>query len=351
MKFASPMAFLLLAVVPLLLLVHLGRLRVGSVRFPAVTAARAAGHSLRQRLRHLVLLLRVAALVLIVVAAARPQMGKEMVSERTKGIAIEMIVDRSGSMGLEMTFGRKQVSRLDAVKAVFEEFVLGDDEGLEGRPNDMIGLVAFARYADTLCPLTLSHGALIEFLRGAQVVKREEEDGTSIGDALALAAARLKTAEESLAGRGKGEKPYEIKSKIIILLTDGQSNAGKRAPLDAAKMAAEWGIKVYTIGVGGKEAVATVQTPFGPYKMLMGPGLDEKTLKAVAEATGGIYREAETAEALKNVYQEIDRLERSEIQSVRYLDYRELFWPFALSGLALLLLEVVLGSTIFRRIP
>jgi len=351
MRFASPWAFMLLGLIPLLLALHLGRLRVGALRFPTVKAASAAGRSWRVRLRHTVLALRILCLILVVVALARPQMGKERVVERTKGVAIEMVVDRSGSMGFEMTLGKKKVTRLDAVKTVFEQFVLGDGRDLPGRPNDMIGLVSFARYADTLCPLTLSHGALVEFLRNTDVVKREEEDGTSIGDALALAAARLKTAEEALAKAGKGAKAYEIKSKVIILLTDGQNNAGRRAPLEAAKLAAEWGIKIYAIGVGGKEAVATVQTPFGPYKMLVGPGLDEGTLQSVAEATGGIYRSAETQEALKGVYEEIDRLERSEIESERYLDYRELFWPFALGALCLLLLEILLGATAFRRIP
>lgn len=351
MRFASPYAFLLLLLLPPLVLLHLRRFKAGSIRFPSTAGASHAGRSVRQRLRFLPLALRVLALALMAVALARPQFGREEVKEQTRGVAIEMVVDRSGSMGLEMTFGTKQMTRLDAVKKVFQEFVAGNGKELKGRPNDLIGMVAFARYADTLCPLTLSHPALENFLETVQVVKRPDEDGTAIGDAIALAAARLKTAEESLAPRGGAKPSYEIKSKLLILLTDGQNNAGKRSPVEAAALAKSWGVKIHAIGVGSKEAVATVQTPFGPYKVAVGPGLDEETLRAVAETTGGIYRTADTAEALRSVYAEIDKMEKSEIQSSRYLDYSETFTPWALAALAALLAEAALEATWLRRIP
>ncbi|HSG27809.1 MAG TPA: VWA domain-containing protein, partial [Candidatus Krumholzibacterium sp.] len=229
----------------------------------------------------------------------------------------------------------------------------GNGETLGGRPNDLAGMIAFARYADTMAPLTLGHGALLRFLDTVEIVRRKSEDGTAIGDAIALAAARLKTAEEDLAkfASETGDKEYEIKSKIMILLTDGQNNSGLRTPVEAARMAAEWGIKIYTIGVGGGESVSTVSTLFGEFKIPSQSRVDTRPLEAVAELTGGVFRLASDEESLRQIYEEIDELEKSEIESVRYVDYRELFVPFAAAALALLILEVVLSTIVFRRIP
>jgi Ca-activated chloride channel family protein len=139
---------------------------------------------------------------------------------------------------------------------------------------------------------------------------------------------------------------------VIILLTDGQNNCGRRTMQDAAKLCAEWKIKVYAIGVGGGDAVTTIQTPFGAYKFAAaGPSVDEAALAELAQATGGLFRMAHDADSLKAIYQEIDRLERSEVESIRFLDYREMFVPFALAALAVLILEVLLLCTVFRRIP
>jgi Ca-activated chloride channel family protein len=210
-------------------------------------------------------------------------------------------------------------------------------------------MVVFARFADTVCPLTLGHGALARFLESVHIVRVQSEDGTSIGDGLALAAARLKTAEETLAREGKSD--YEIKSKVVILLTDGRHNRGKRRPAEAAKLAKEWGVKVYTIGVGGPDDTVVVQDFFGTRRVPAGSDVDGATLEAIARETGGIFRLARDADALRAVYEEIDELEKSEIESTRFLDYRELFWPFALAGLVLLVVEIVLSCTVFRRIP
>jgi Ca-activated chloride channel family protein len=284
-------------------------------------------------------------LVLLTIGLARPQQGREEVRDVTQGVAIEMVVDRSGSMAQELIYEGKELNRLEVVKQVFKDFVLGNGKDLQGRQNDIIGLVAFARYADTLCPLTLSHGALDRFIESIQIVTRKNEDGTAIGDALALAAARLRTAEETL------RKDYRIKSKVAILLTDGQNNAGKRSPLEAARLAKDWGIKVYAIGIGGRESFVTVRTPLGDYKMPGGPGVDEATLKRIADETGGAFWLAESADKLHQIYREIDRLERTEIESIRHIDYDERFLPFVLIAIALLALEQVLISTIFRRVP
>jgi Ca-activated chloride channel family protein len=306
------------------------------------------------------MILRTLALIFLCIAVARPQEGKEMVRDVSKGIAIEMVVDRSGSMSAEMDFGGRQLNRLEVSKKVFDEFVTGKREekglslgkGLSGRPNDLIGMITFARYADTICPLTLAHDALGEFLKNVKLVQQRNEDGTAIGDALALAAARLKTAEESLKQyeQDKG-KSYQIKSKIIILLTDGRANCGKRSPEEAAELAAKWGIKIYTIGIGGGEAYNTIQTPMGEYKMPIAQDMDEATLQMLADKTGGVFRVAQDADSMRAIYKEIDKLEKSQVESVRYQNYREMFLPFTLASLAFILLEVVLSSTIFRRIP
>jgi Ca-activated chloride channel family protein len=351
MRFESPLAFLILLAVPVVM--YAGRRRrPRGVRFSSTDHAGRSGRSLRQRLRFVPLALRVLVLLLLAVALARPQQGKEQVRDVSKGIAIEMVVDRSGSMGAEMDFGGERLTRLDVVKRVFEEFVQGNRRGLPGRPNDLIGMVAFARYADTICPLTLAHGALGRFLESVRLVQRENEDGTAIGDAIALAAARLQTAEQTLADQARDpDRTYEIKGKAIILLTDGQNNRGKRSPQQAAELAAEWGIKVHTIGVGGGQGVTTIRTPFGDYKVPTGPGVDTRALEGIAAATGGTFHTAEDAESLRQVYEEIDRLEKSEFEAVRYVDYRELFAPFAFAALMVLFAEVAASCTVFRRLP
>lgn len=353
MRFETPWALLALLAIPLALYLRARANRAGTgLRFPSLANVLGAGRSHRQRLTFLPTALRVLALALLIVALARPQQGKELVRDLSKGVAIEMVVDRSGSMGAEMSYGRKTMTRLETVKRVFEEFVTGNKKDLPGRPNDLVGMIAFARYPDTICPLTLAHGALERFLENLRLVQRQSEDGTAIGDALALAAARLKTAEADLARQMKEpETKYEIKSKVIILLTDGQNNCGKRGPREAAELAAKWGVKIHAIGIGGQESVTTIHTPLGDYKVPGGPGVDEGMLKAIAQATGGICRLAEDEESLRAVYAEIDKLEKSEIEAVRYLDYRELFSPFALAALGLLALAVALGSTLVRKIP
>ena len=353
MRFESPWALLALIAIPLILFYLSRRKGPGSIRFSSIGNARGAGRSLRQRMALLPLALRTVALILLVLALARPQMGREKVKDVTKGVAVQMVVDRSSSMTAEMDYRGIRRNRLEVVKKVFEEFIMGNGEELEGRPNDLVGMVAFARYADTMAPLTLGHGALLRFLDQVKIVTRRAEDGTAIGDALALAAARLRTAEEDISryASESGEKEYEIKSKIIILLTDGQNNYGKRTPEQAAQLAADWGIKVYTIGVGGNDGVSTVKTLFGNFKVPTGTRVDTRPLQRVAEMTGGIFRMAADEASLREVYTEIDRLEKSNIESVRYIDYKELFVPFALIALCLVILEAILSATIFRRIP
>lgn len=352
MHFGSPLALLLLLALPAIYWYGPYRRPGAALRFSAARLARAAGTSARQRVEPLLPVLRFGALALLIVALARPQEGQERVRDLSRGIAIEMVLDRSGSMAEEMAFEGKTLNRLEVVKRVFDEFVQGNGNDLDGRPADLIGLITFAGYADTIAPLTLGHDALSRLVKEVKLVQLESEDGTAIGDAIALAAARLKTAEEAQR-RVNAEigNNYEIKSKIIILLTDGQSNRGEYEPDDAAAMAEDWGIKIYTIGIGNNPRGATVQTPLGAISMPARRSLDEETLAGLAERTGGIYRRADSAEGLREIYEEIGELEKSEVESLRYLDYKERFPPFAIAGLVLLLAEIVLRNTWLRKHP
>lgn len=350
LHFESPWMLLLLILPALALFVVFRRRSRASLRFSSTSLVLRAGASLRQRLLWLPVVLRVVVMLLLALALARPQIGTEKVRDVSRGIAIEMVIDRSSSMSAELRYRGRRQTRLDIAKQIFEEFVKGDGSNLSGRPADLIGMITFARYADTICPLTLAHGALSAFLPTVKLVDQESEDGTAIGDAVALAAARLQTAEETLA-RQIGEKnAYEIKNKVIILLTDGENNAGERTVEEAADIAAAWGIKIYAIGVGGSGS-STIRTPLGNFSVPFGRGVDEESLKTLAETTGGVYRAAADAETLRSVYEEIDELEKSEIESMRFVDYREFFPPFLLAGLGVLVLEIILSSTVFRRIP
>ena len=359
MSFETPWAFLLLLILPVIIYRYFTRsalgLRTGKLLFPSARHAAGAGISLRSRLAHLPYVLRLMALILLIIALARPLAGMEKIYDISKGIAIEVVIDRSSSMKAEMIFAGEQLNRLEVAKRVFLEFVQGSQGDLAGRPNDLIGLITFARYADTACPLTLAHGALASFVEPIELVNRKPEDGTAIGDALALAAARLQKAEETITQQSlladSKEPSYEIKSKIIILLTDGEQNAGKRTAQEAAELAKEWSIKIYTIGIGGQESLVRIPTLFGTQVIQRGPGVDKQTLAALAQTTGGIFRMAEDGDALRAVYSEIDKLEKSEIESIRYMDYTERFTPFALGTLILLALEILLRTTYFRRIP
>ncbi|MBN1410279.1 MAG: VWA domain-containing protein [Spirochaetales bacterium] len=353
-QFDAPAAFLLLLLIPVMLFFHLRKKKPAGLKYSSVQNIKKINISLKQRLSFIPLVLRIIALVFFTVALARPQEGKELVRDISKGVAMEMVVDRSSSMSLQKDFPQGTQTRLDIVKKAFKEFVQGNGFDLTGRTDDLIGMVIFARYADTICPLTLSHGALLSFIDSVKIVQIQEEDGTSIGDALALACARLKTAEESMAKQTKEDKSnYEIKSKIVILLSDGQDTGiGKKSPDEAIELARKWRIKVYTIGISGNGWYIIQDDPFwGRSKRPAPSQFDTSLMKKIARETGGLFREASDPESLKSVYKEIDELEKSEIESVRYLDYKELFMLYAVLGLAVLLLEIALSSTVFRRIP
>jgi Ca-activated chloride channel family protein len=356
----SPWVLLLLLTLPVLVWLMVRRKRQPAVKFSNLAAVKGYSPSWRQRFRPLLIVLRVVCIACLIFALARPRKGTMISQISTEGVAIEMVVDRSGSMGTEMPYGGQTLSRLDVVKRVFTDFVKGDKKDFKGRGSDMVGLVTFARYPDTVCPLVQNHEVLTQFLKRASVARLQSEDGTAIGDAVALAAARLYKAEDELKRRtaalagdaAKSGEEFTIKSKIMVLLTDGNNNYGKYDPLEAAALAKKWGIKIYAIGVGGGQSFVTMQTPMGTYKMPTGgQELDEQLLKAMAEQTGGFYARAEDADALKGICKKIDDLEKTKVTSVQYTQYAERFSIWAWVALGALIAEILASCTIFRKIP
>jgi Ca-activated chloride channel family protein len=360
----SPWVLVLLLILPALAWLAVRRKGTAAVRFPSLGDMRNAPGSWRLRFRPVLTAARVLCVGLLIVALARPREKTVLSEVSTEGVAIEAVVDRSGSMAAEMDYYGRKLNRLEVVKNVLSDFVGGSEKGLTGRRSDLVGLVSFARYADTMCPLVLSHDVLLEFLKKTQIVKLRNEDGTAIGDAIALAAARLHKAESEMQKRranleliGSGteqaqEEPgFKIKSKAVILLTDGRHNAGRYDPLQAAELAKEWDIKIYTIGIGSAQAFTTVRTPMGSFKMPTRQQLDEGLLKAIAEQTGGFYSRADDAKKLHEIIKQIDELEKSEVKSIQYAQYSEDFRPWALAALVVLVLEMLAGSTILRKIP
>jgi Ca-activated chloride channel family protein len=316
-----------------------------AARMPAVltysslTLVNVAPRSARARLATLPALLLAAAVLALAVALAGPRTGSATSRLHREGIAIAMVVDRSGSMqARDFVSGNTSVSRLDVVKDVFRTFVIGEG-AVGGRPDDLVGLVVFARYADGLCPLTLDHGNLLSILSDVEIVTEQAEDGTAVGEGLALAVERLRGVEAS--------------SKVALLLTDGVNNVGDIDPLQAADLAAQHGIKVYTIGAGTTGfAPVPVQVPGGQTVLRQAyVQIDEQTLQQIAQRTGGRYFHASDARGLAEVIEEIDRLERSEISEVRYLSYEYHYAGWVGAGLLLIGSAGVLSGTVLRRLP
>ncbi|MBW2275544.1 MAG: VWA domain-containing protein [Deltaproteobacteria bacterium] len=311
----------------------------GRLTYSSLALVEAAPRSLRARLAALPALLLALAVLLFAVALAGPRSGDATTEIHREGIAIAMVVDHSGSMeARDFVQGNTGVSRLDAVKAVMRKFVLGEEE-LSGRPDDLIGVVLFARYADAICPLTLDHLNLANILDQIEIVRDRAEDGTAVGEGLALAVERLRR--------------HPAKSKVVILLTDGVSNAGEIDPLQAATLAAAHDIRVYAVGAGRTgTAPIPVALPDGRRVLRrVRVELDEKTLQKIASRTGGRYFHAANVDALEEVYEEIDRLERSEITELRYLQYTEHYAAWVGAGLVAVVFSALLGGTVLRRFP
>jgi Ca-activated chloride channel family protein len=350
----------------LLLLLLLPTLWWRSRRRPAVafSSLMAASHvkpSWAVRLRFIVPTLRLLAVALLIVAIARPQLPNEQSRVIAEGIAIQLILDRSGSMrAQDFELDGKPADRMAASKRVIQEFIEGKGD-LAGRPNDLVGLIAFARYADSMCPLTLDHSHVLKTLEQVHFVLQRSEDGTAIGDAIALGVERLHQLTDKAEDRGA--RPPQ--SNVIILLTDGESNVGDIDPVTAAEMAAAFGIRVYTIGAGSLGGMAPVPIPMLDGRVVtqnVPVSIDEATLREIAQHTGGRYFRATDTDRLIDIYSEIDRLEKTRIEETRYVQYGEpAVEQFTIAGVALppllaivfglLLLETLCVSTRWRTLP
>jgi Ca-activated chloride channel family protein len=301
--------------------------RSGTLRYSALAAVREVGVGRSRWAHHIPTALRLSAMALATVALARPQTGISSENVLTDGIDIVMVLDVSSSMLAEDL----QPNRLEAAKAVASEFVAG-------RRSDRIGLVAFAGQAFTQAPLTFDYSVVRSLM--ADLGVGMIEDGTAVGMGLATAVKRLEASASA--------------SKVVILLTDGRSNAGEIGPVTAARMAQALGVRVYTIGAGSQgTAPMPVDDPFSGGRVYTNVrvDIDEPTLREMADLTGGRYFRATDSEGLRDIYAEIDLLERTEVEIQNFTRYRERF-PLVLgAGLFLLLLEFGLANTVLRRLP
>jgi Ca-activated chloride channel family protein len=327
LEFAYPGFLFLLALIPLLAAWHWLRLgkNTPTLQVSGTEAFESSRRTIRQYLYHGMTVLRLVALALLIVALARPQSTLKQQNVSIEGIDIVLSLDISSSMLAQDL----KPDRLEAAKSVSHEF-------FTGRPNDRIGLVVFSGEAFTQCPLTTDHTIMENMLD--DIKSGLIQDGTAIGDGLAIAINRLKESQAI--------------SKVIILLTDGVNNAGSIDPLSAAEIAKIYGIRIYTIGVGTHGyAPYPVQTPFGMQYQNMEVQIDETLLQKVAGMTDGKYFRATDNSSLEEVYKEIDLLEKSKIDVTEFRKKQEEFLPWAAFAFLLLFLEIFSRLTLFRSLP
>jgi Ca-activated chloride channel family protein len=332
MVFAHPWLLLLLLLLPLLAWLKGKRGQPPAFLYSSVQLVRAVLNVSRSRSGGFLAALRWLALALLIVALAQPRFSKSETKVHASGIDIVVAFDLSGSMASEdFEVGRQRVSRVDMARHVLRGFI-------EKRPNDRIGLVAFATQAYIAAPPTLDHDYLLKSLERLEL-GTIDPNYTGVGSALSTAVNRL--------------RDLKSKSRIVILMTDGQNNTGKIAPLVAAEAAQALGVKVYTIGVGMQG-----QAPMPEYRggrkvryRWQPVDIDEETLQKIADLTGAKYYRADNTEKFQAIYTEIDRLEKSEAEVKKYAQFRELFPWFVSPGLGLILIELVLRHTLLRRLP
>jgi Ca-activated chloride channel family protein len=331
LSFAQPQMLWLLFLIPLISWLK-GKIGgTPGVMFSTTKTIAKIGGRRRSRAGDFLTGLLYVALACLILALARPQLGKTITRTQASGVDIMLVIDVSRSMLAEdFTIGGQRANRLEAVKGVTEQFI-------KERPNDRIGIVAFAGRPYLVSPLTLDHDWLVQNLDRTRIGL--VEDGTAIGSALASASNRL--------------KDKEAKSKLVVLLTDGDNNAGRVTPLTAAEAAKALGIKVYTIGSGSRgNAPFPFVDPFGRTVYRQIPvEFDEESLQQIATLTGGSYFRATDTQSLQRIFDEIDQLEKSEVEVQKVAQYRDLFPWFVLVGTVLLAAETLLGQTLWRRLP
>ena len=328
-RFEDPWLLLFFLMVPFLTIRGKGK-QQATISYSSIDTLQAIRSARVEILSILPLVLRMIAISLLVLSLARPQEGYKSTEILSVGVDIMLALDTSGSMqALDFIKDEKRDTRLAMVKDVVSQFI-------DNRPNDRMGMVVFGSEAYTQCPLTLDQGILKSFLSKLDIGMAG--DSTAIGSAIGIAVKRL--------------KDLESESKVIILLTDGQNNAGSLPPLQAAQTAKAFGIKIHTIAVGthGK-APFLVNSIFGQRYVYQQVDIDEDTLKKISDLTGGQYFRATDLESLKTIYKKIDEMEKSEVKVIDHSEYTELFHYFLIPGLMILLLEILLSNTVLRRIP
>lgn len=327
--FANPEFFYLLILVPLFIVWYFWNQKssLPAIRFSDSSSLREVTVTMRQRLRHTQFAFRMLAFALLVFVLARPQSSSSEDKVTTEGIDIVMALDISGSMNAEDL----KPNRIEAAKENALNFI-------SERANDRIGIVLFAGESFTQAPITIDHDVLVNLFKDIKI-GLIDQDGTAIGMGLATAVSRLKDSD--------------AKSKVVILLTDGVNNTGFIAPLTAAEIADEYGITVYTIGVGTRgKAPIPVQDAFGrTFRQMMDVDIDEPTLKEIAKLTGGEYFRATDNKALAEIYAKIDDMVKTKVEVATFNRYSEKFLPFMIAALVLFGLEILGRYTIFRTLP
>jgi Ca-activated chloride channel homolog len=331
MTFAHPYFLLLLLLVPVLAWLKGKHGQQPAFLYSSVQLVKDVSRVSRASTGRILLALRWLALALFVVGLARPQYSESETTVKASGIDIVIALDLSTSMESEdFLLDGQRVSRLDIAKNVLRQFI-------EKRPGDRIGIVAFARQAFIASPITLDHTFLVQNLERLNL--RTIEDGTAIGAGLMAALNRL--------------RDLQAKSKLVILMTDGQNNVAKIPPNTAAEAAEALKVKVYTIGVGtrGMAPVPRMNVFGQKVYVQVQVDIDEDTLKNIAQRTGAKYYRADSTDTLRKIYDDIDRLEKTEVEVKHYVRVDELFAWAVVPGLFLLLLEILLSHTVWRRLP
>jgi Ca-activated chloride channel family protein len=323
MDFAHPSLFLLLLLLPLAAWLKGRHGRPPAFVYSSVKLVAGLGNARRSRAGALLAALRWLALALLIAALAEPRLTRSTTEVKASGIDIVVALDLSGSMTTpDYEKDGQRVNRFNMAKSVLKKFV-------EERPNDRIGLVVFAAQAFIASPMTLDHDYLLENIDRLEI-GTINSDATAIGDGITTALNRL--------------RELKSKSRILVLMTDGGNNSGKIDPLTATEAAQALGVKIYTIGLGNREIVESMGLPAGFLP-------DEDTLQKISQMTGGIFYRADNSEKLESIYDQIDKLEKTEATINKYTEYKELYPAFVAAGLIILLIELILGQTVYRRLP
>lgn len=330
MNFADPIFFFLLLVIPLLYFFYLKKNKNTSLEFTlADTKINLSESFLDKILYHLPFILRLFCITLIIIALARPQFGESYISEKNLGLDIIMLVDTSQSMSaLDFKLDGDTVDRLTVLKKILSDFIIS-------RTNDRLGLIVFGDEAYTQCPITRDHAAVLDLVR--QLYIGAAGNATAIGAAIALGVKRL--------------KDLDAKSKILILMTDGQNTAGSISPMMATELAKKYNIKIYTIGIGKEgEVPFLIKTPYGEKIIRQQAIIDEATLTEIASSTNAKYFRAQSSEELTAIYDEINKLEKTEKMVKQYHNYEDKYEYLLITAFIVLLIEIFLSNTLLKRI-